>query len=345
MAQPGLSEIVTTTLRNRTGSLQDNVSRNNALLARLNKKGRIKPFGGGRTIVQELDYANNQSFVWYSGYQTLNINPSQVFTAAEYPIRQAALAVSISGLEELQNSGEEAIIDLLESRVENGERTFLNGLSNGLYGDGSVANSIGGLQLLVAASPATGVVGGIDRSQWPFWRNISFSAVTNGGSAANAANIITYMDAIWVQIVRGRDYPDLIVFDNNLYKFYLQALQAIQRVQSEGTAPELAELGFQTLKYLNSDVVLDGGYQGQAADPIPSELSSQSGTTSVGGAPTSTGYFLNTNYIHWRPHSRRNMVPLDPDRFSMNQDAMVRLLGWAGNATLSNAFLQAVLTT
>jgi len=26
----------------------------------------------------------------------------------------------------------------------------------------------------------------------------------------------------------------------------------------------------------------------------------------------------NTKYIHWRPHSRRNMVPLDPDRFSVN---------------------------
>src|SRR5215467_5555284 len=200
MAFPNLSEIVTTTLRNRTGELADNMSRNNALLARLSRRGKVKTFSGGRTIVQELNYANNQTFQWYSGYQVLNIAPSQTFSAAEYPIRQSAVAVSISGLEELQNSGEEAIIDLLESRVENGERTFLNGLSNGLYGDGSVANSIGGLQLLVASSPATGVVGGIDRSQWPFWRNISFSAVTNGGSAANAANIITYMDAIWVQI-------------------------------------------------------------------------------------------------------------------------------------------------
>jgi hypothetical protein len=38
------------------------------------------------------------------------------------------------------------------------------------------------------------------------------------------------------------------------------------------------------------------------------------------------------------------MVPLDPDRFSVNQDAMIRLIGWAGNMTLSNAFLQGVLT-
>jgi len=340
MPFPNLSEVVTTTLRNRTGVLQDNVSRNNALLARLNRKGRIKTFSGGRTIVQELNYANNTTFTWYSGYQTININPSQVFTAAEFPIRQAALAVSISGLEELQNSGEEAIIDLLESRVENGEQTFMNGLSNGVYGDGSVSGSINGLQLLVAASPSSGTVGGIDRSQWAFYRNIVYSALTNGGAATTAANIIAYMDSLWVQLVRGRDFPDLIVADNSMYKFYMQALQSIQRIQTDGSAPDLAEAGYSSLKYLNSDVVLDGGFQGFSTDPLPPEVS---GGTVVGGVPTSSMFFLNTNYIHWRPHSARNMVPLDPDRFSVNQDAMVRLLGWAGNMTLSNAFLQGLL--
>jgi len=342
MPQPNLSEIVTTTLRSRTGVLQDNVSRNNALLARLNRKGRIKPFSGGRTIVQELNYANNSTFTWYSGYQTININPSQVFSAAEFPIRQAALAVSISGLEELQNSGEEAIIDLLESRVQNGEDTFMNGLSNGIYGDGSVAGSIGGVQLLVADSPSTGTVGGIDRATWAFYRNLVFAALTNGGAAASAANILQYMDRLWVQLVRGRDFPDLIVADNNMYTFYMQALQSIQRVTSENGAPDLGEAGYTSLKYMNSDVVLDGGFQGFSGDPLPFETTSS--TSSVGGAPTGHMYFLNTNYIWFRPHSQRNMVPLDPDRFSVNQDAMVRLLGWAGNMTLGNAFLQGVIT-
>jgi hypothetical protein len=76
-----------------------------------------------QVTVEELD---NQTYQWYSGYQTLNIAPSQIFSAAEYPIRQAAVAVSISGLEELQNSGEEAIIDLLESRIMNAEDTFIS---------------------------------------------------------------------------------------------------------------------------------------------------------------------------------------------------------------------------
>jgi len=62
MASPNLSEIVTTTLRNRSGVLADNVSRNNALLSRLKERGRTKPFGGGRTIVEEIMYANNGTY-------------------------------------------------------------------------------------------------------------------------------------------------------------------------------------------------------------------------------------------------------------------------------------------
>jgi hypothetical protein len=200
------------------------------LIRRLNTRGRVKTFPGGRTIVQELSYANNQTFQWYSGYQTLNISPSQTFTAAEYPIRQSAIAVSISGLEELQNSGEEAIINLLESRIENAEDTFLNGLSLAMYGDGSTTGTINGLQNLVATSPTSGIVGGIDRSTWVFWRNIAYSALTNGGAIATSANIQHYMNSVWKQLVRGRDMPDLIVADGNYWQLYLESLQAIQQI-------------------------------------------------------------------------------------------------------------------
>jgi hypothetical protein len=51
----------------------------------------------------------------------------------------------------------------------------------------------------------------------------------------------------------------------------------------------------------------------------------------------------NTNYLHYRPHRDRNMVVIGGDRMSTNQDAFVRLLGWAGNLTCSNRSLQAVL--
>lgn len=338
LAFPNLSEVVTTTLRSRTGELADNMSRNNAGLIRMNKRGTIKPFDGGRTIVQELNYNNNQTFQWYAGYQTLNVAPSQTFSSAEFPIRQAAVVVSISGFEEIQNSGEEAIIDLLESRVANGEDTFMNGLSNGFYGDGSIANSISGLQLLVSTTPTTGTVGGINRATWSFWQNQKWSAASNGSTTLGPSTIISQMDALYFLLVRGQDFPDLILYDNVLFRYFVQSMQSIQRVGMDN-----AEFGprWQVLKYFNSDVVLDGGFQGFSNDPLPFETATSG--TAVGGVPSTSGFFLNTRFIHWRPSSRRNMVPLDPDRFSINQDAMVRIMGWAGNATISNAYLQGIL--
>ena len=317
-----MTEIVTTTLRNRSGKLQDNVTKNNALLARLRKKGKVKPVSGGRTIVQEMEYAENGTFKRYSGYEALNIAPSDVFTAAEYNYAQAAVAVSISGLEMLQNSGENAIIDLLESRIANAERTLTNNIALDCYSDGTAdgGRQIGGLQLLVSSSPGSGTVGGIDRSQWAFWRNKKFSAASDGGAALSSANVQSYMNRLYLQLVRGADKVDLIVADNNAYRYYLESLQAIQRLASA----DEAMAGFDTLRYMGADVVLDGGYGG--------------------GAPTNTMYMLNTDYIYFRPHSGRFFEPLGDDRFAVNQDAMVKLIGFAGNMTLSNAFLQGVLT-
>ncbi len=321
MASPNLTEIVTTTLRNRSGVLADNVTKNNAVLMRLREKGNVKPVSGGRTIVQELEYAENSTFLYYSGYETLNIAQSDVLTAAEFDYKQAAVAVTISGLEELQNSGKEQVIDLLEARVKNAERTMMHNIYVGCYSDGTGTGGkqIGGLQLLVADTPTSGTVGGINRANYSFWRNISYDATNDGGAAATTSNIQGYMNTVYVQLVRGTDRTDLIVADNNYWKLYLGSLQAIQRISDD----KMAQAGFMNLKYMDADVVLDGGYGG--------------------AAPTNHMYFLNTNYIFFRPHKDRNMVPLNPDRYAVNQDAIVKLIGFAGNMTMSNAFLQGIL--
>lgn len=318
-----MNEIVTTTLRSRTGKLADNVSKNNALLARLSAKGKRKPVNGGRTIVQEIEYAENGTYKRYSGYEALNISPSDVFTSAEYNYAQAAVAISISGLEMIQNSGEAAIIDLLASRIGNAERTLRNNIALDIYSDGTAdgGRQIGGLQLLVSATPTTGTVGGIDRSTsvGTFFRNKAFSGVTNGGAATTSANIQSYMNRLYVQLVRQADKPDLIVADNNYWRLYLESLQAIQRV----TSTDEAMAGFNSLKYMDADVVLDGGVGG--------------------GAGANTMYMLNTDFLYFRPASGRNFEPLGDERQSVNQDAMVKLIGFAGNLTLSNGSLQGVL--
>jgi hypothetical protein len=333
MATPNVSidDIVATTIENRSKKAADNITRNMALLSQLREKGSTRsysPVDGGTTIWEELEYALNGTTMWYSGYEQLNISPQQIFSAAVYQIRQSAVAVSVSGLEELQNAGEERIIELVGGRVSNAERSLEALISTGIYSDGTDPKSIGGLQQLISKTPSSGSVGGINPATWDFWQNVKFAAVADGGAAATPANIRGYMDTVANQLVRGTDKVDTVVADNNFWELYNQSLQSIQRTEEVKTA----ESGFEFLKYRGAKVILDGGFQGFSTDPIP-----------VGGCPTNTMYFINSRYLKYRPHRDRNFSAIGPKRMSVNQDATVKLMGWAGNMTISNRRLQGVL--
>lgn len=321
-----LGDIITTTLRSRTGELADNVTHNNALLTRLNTKGRIKPVSGGSQILQELAYAQNATEMFYSGYEPIDLTPQKVIDAATFDIKQAAVGVSISGLEALQNSGKEQIIDLLEARIEVAEDTMKNLISTAIYSDGTGygGKQIGGLQLLVSKTPTSGVVGGFDRSNSSnaFWRNQA-TTFTGLSLTAGPDTIQRGMNTLWLSTVRGNDAPDLIVADNTYFMYYLESLQGIVRITDPNS--DVAKLGFQQLKYMNADVVLDGGISGDA--------------------PSSTMYMLNTKYIFYRPHVDRNMVVDERPRISVNQDAEARVILFAGNMTLSGAQFQGVLSS
>ena len=311
-ANANISDIIATTIESRTRKIADNVTNNNALLKKLSLKGKIKPFSGGSKILQELSFAENSNAGFYSGYDILPVGVSDVISAAEFDIKQAAVPVVISGLEMLQNAGKEQMIDLMESRMEVAESTMANLISTSLYSDGTGAGGkeITGLDAAVPLDPTTGVYGGIDRDTWTFWR----SKIRN---VADTNDLQADMNGLWAQLVRGTDRPDLIVMDNTVWEAYVASLQAQQRF----TQADVGDLGFPTLKFMGCDVVLDGG---------------------IGGAcPAGTSFFLNTNYIHYRPHSARNMVPLAPNkRYAVNQDAETQILAWAGNLTCSGAQFQ-----
>jgi hypothetical protein len=319
MAFPSVSDIVATTIQSRSRKIADNVTKNNAILARLNQRGKVRTFSGGNVILEELSFAENPNAGFYSGYDLLPVAAADFISSAEFQIKQFAVPVVISGLEQLQNAGREQMIDLMEARINVAEATMANQLSTSIYSDGTGngGKEITGLNAAVPTAPTTGTYGGINRATWSFWRSGKFNATSDGGAALSSTNIQTYMNAMWSRLVRGSDRPDLIVMDNTMWAYYMGSLQPQQRF----TDPSSANLGFPSIKFMDADVVLDGG---------------------IGGAaPAKTSFFLNTKYISWRPHAQRNMVALSPDRrYSINQDAEVQILAWAGNLTCSGAQFQ-----
>lgn len=321
-ANSSISDMLATTIESRTKKIADNVTNNNALLAKLKKQGRIKTFSGGTKILQELSFAENSNAGWYSGYDLLPVGVSDVISAAEYDIKQAAVPVIISGLEQLQNSGRERMIDLMEARLEVAEATMANLICGGLYSDGTAAGGkqIDGLAAALPIDPTAAAYGGIDGSTFTFWQNaVSDQTAANG---LDPTKIQGYWNLLWANLVRGMDRPDLIMADTSVWNAYMSSLQTLQRF----TSTESADAGFATLKFMDADVCLDGGiYNGSGGS----------------GAPAGTAYFLNTKYIHYRPHANRNMVPLSPNRrYATNQDAEVQIMAWAGNLTTSGRQFQ-----
>lgn len=316
-ANSNVSDLIATGIENRSGQIADNVLNNNPIFAQMRRKGRVKTFSGGHKILEELSFAENPNGGAYSGYDVLPIQPSDVISASEWQIRQYAVPVIVSGLELLQNSGKEKIIDLVDARLDNAESTMANILETDLYSDGTNwgGKALDGLGKIVEATITanqTSTVGNINRTTWSFWRNYYTNPSTN-----TAAEIQAAMNDQVSNLTRGADRPDLIVLGYTVWSNFLASLQAIQRFSEPGTA----DLGFQTVKYQGIDTVLGGG---------------------IGGVVDALhGLFLNTKYLKFRPHADCNMVPLSPTRrYAINQDAQVQILAFAGNTTASGCKFQ-----
>jgi hypothetical protein len=316
MASPNSSftDIVTTSLQGYSGELADNITNHNGLWRQIKRKGNMQT-ATGRTIVQELEYAVNGTTMWYSGAETLDISPSETMTAAEYNYKQLAGNVVITGLEEIQNSGKEAVHNLLKSRIRNLEKSLTNTLATALYADGTGTSSkeLGGLQLLVADTN-TNTVGGISGNTYDWWRNyvydFSVASVT-----PSATTIQHAMNLTWIETIRGADKPDIITADSTYYIYYWESLTPNQRF----TDDKGAGAGFTNLVYQANVPVL---YDDQC--------------------PASHMYFLNTDYLFVRPAKGREFKPLG-EKSSVNQDALVMPVVWAGNMTTSNRARQGVI--
>lgn len=318
MATPSsvFTEMVTTTDRNWSAKLADNVSNHNALLNRMKKKGNIKTEDGGYEIALPLEYAENNTYQRYSGYEQLNTDASDVLTTAKFEWKQAALHVTASGKEVRMNMGsKQRMIDLVKAKKKNALKTAANQMSIDVYSDGSLDNQIGGLAHLVQTA-GTGTVGGINSSTFSFWQNQVREA--SGTDAYTSSTLKNEMGKLWLPLNRGADKPDLIVMSHDFYSVFEAGIEDRARYTDSDSAGE----GFVSLKYKSADVIFDDNTNfATTAEKM---------------------YFLNTDFLYLVQHKEAQWT-MDDEKKPTNQDAIVVPVYWMGNMVCSNRSLQGVL--
>jgi len=318
MASPNstFTELVSTTFRKHRKEIKDNISNRNALYKRIVGKGNYESEDGGLTIATPLDYAENSTYQRYSDWDTLNIQASDVISAAEYQWRQIAINVVASGREMRINSGGPKIIKLAKARIKNAKRTFANNFSEDMYSDGTATNQINGLQAIIS-DLGTGTVGGINSTNFTFWKSQIFDASDNSVTPSATTIENSMMLPLWLGLDRGPDdQPDLIVMDNTYYQYFETSQVSIKRYSSSSSA----DGGFATLKYKGADVMFDGN----------------------SGIPDTHGYFINTEYLGLCVHKDADLTVMEEQR-PINQDGVVIPILWMGNLTCSNRNQQGLM--
>jgi len=271
--------LFSTTLQNYQPTLVDNIFKDLVLLNHLNSGGRVVMEEGGTQIVEPVLYEENSTAASYSGYDNIALTPQDGITSAIYDWKQIAASIAISGIEEAQNRGTEAIIKLLNAKIMQAEmsiKSLVNGQllssNDGTGGTAKEFNGIGGF-----AGSLNTAIGGIDAATNTWWNPTIQSSIQGQTlSLINMAN--TYNNAS-----KGNDTPDLIITTEQLFSKYESLLTPNVRYQDVSKA----NAGFQNLMFKQTPVVFDLAMPGNQVS-------------------NASMYFLNSKYLkltgmngHW----------------------------------------------
>ena len=311
---PDFNALLSTTLQNYQPTLVDNIFKDLVLLNHLNERGRVQVEEGGTSIVEPLMYAVNNTVASYAGYDTIDLTPQDGISAAEYQWKQMAASIAISGIEEAKNRGTEAIIKLLNAKIQQSEMSLKSSLNTMLYsnGTGNGGKDFNGLGNIVGTQNNS--VGGIDSTTNTWWNP---TQATNMAATLSLVN----MADVYNRASKGSDVADLIVTNNSLYEKYESLLTPNVRYQDVAKA----NAGFQNLMFKQTPMVFDLAL-----------------ATDTSAAPM---YFLNTKYLKLTGMTSHWFATTDFQNGTVaGVDARYALVMAFGELTCSNRSRQGYMT-
>lgn len=308
MANPDYDAILSTTLENHRSQLVDNVFTARPLAFFLKQAGQIRMVGGGTKIVSPLVYGLNSTAKTYRMYDTLDTSPQDGISAAEFDWGQISVSITIAGLEEAVNSGEEQVIDLLEAKVMVAEESLTEVL-DAMFLDNKATSQVekdwNGIGHLIAQN--SDPVGGIDPTTNAWWRSHI--------DAVSAPLTVKKMRTAYHTVSVGNDKPNLILTTQAGYEVYEEEMYG----KLQYTDTKARDAGFTNIMYYSAPVVIDDN------------------------VPANHMYMLNTKYLRLVGHKDVWFKPTPFTRPS-NQDARYAQILAYGNLTISNRARQAAIT-
>jgi hypothetical protein len=324
----------------------DQVAVERPLLKALMAKKRSFP-GGKQYVVEQLRYRYQSNFQWFNGASVVTYNKRVTveqanfswcsahdgFSLDEDRLAQNGISITEGGQGGNATQAEQVqLTNLLEESTETLRLGFEEKFSMFLHLDGSTTDSVVGLDALVATSPGSGTVGGINRTNATWWRNHAATNITVPTTQAQAITMLTTMETAWRACVKNGGRPDLILAGAGFIDAYIAAMN----------------LNGQQITYAGGEArKLDGGisgvfYKGIEIQWCPEFDDNFGGFVNPTPSWTKRCYFINTRHLTLRPMEGQDMVSRKPPRV-YDKYVYYWALTWRGALTTNRANSHAVL--
>jgi len=295
-------EITSLTHRFIMPVLQDNIFNSNPAMQRIKKKNYQSLAGGQKGVVPVL-YATTGSAMRQTS-DNLDVSSNNQISSAEFEWKRYNAAIVVSGLEEIKNAGDAAVINLVTARSQAAEKSLSDIMGTDLFAAGGTAGSFIGFQLMV---DSTGTYGIIARGTNSWW------AAQEDGTTAVLS--LAKMQGLFGDCTVDSDRPTVIYTYQDAYDDVYGLIQPQQRYGDE----ETVKAGFTSILWNGIPVIVD------------SHVTSTSGSGEF--------YMLNENYFGMKYHAKRNFV-LTPFQQPVNEDASYAHVKWAGFLWGNNCRMQ-----
>lgn len=226
----GLSEIQAVAWENREKTVSDAVSDNIPLLYMLRKKGRVMTITGGRVIWEDIQYAQNAGVQRIDPTEEINLNYNQTITGFEYSPKIIVVPVVINALEEAQNDGDAAFLDLLDQRNDVAEKSLQNSTEEDLQGDGTGygGKAFAGVRTYIVKTTTSGSYGGLARLNYTSIRNASVDLPGTFTGATDSSNVEQRLRYLKNLVLR-QGGPELALAGQTIFNASCDAMSAKQR--------------------------------------------------------------------------------------------------------------------
>lgn len=322
-----LDGVLASTLPNINKKFQDNLSTKTPFMFKLKEQGGMNMVDGGTVLRFPVILGKGIAGSYY-GDDVLDVTRPGGITYLEYDWKQYFSSVTIVGIEEIQNAGEEQAVKLIDGRMQQAETTTSENFEAMLFdptGGGNEGKDWTSLPQIVSDTPTVGNIGKQSRAANPQLQNQVFSTLVSAfNTSQNGRSALT---TLWLACTNGLRSPNFIVTTAAIWQLYQLSLTANERFVMESEADKsLRNAGFMTQAFMTSPVTFSAQCPASHLYMLRIKQPNSDG-----------GLFLSI--------SKTRNFKMEEFRKPVNQDVRTALALTAGELCCDAPYLQGVATT